>query len=110
MTPRWRSLADLSLLLAAMSFFHVAPASASSVPRWSMSQLAGFSDAIVIGRVQSVRAGWDPAVGAIYTYVSVDVGEVIKGAITPGRITIKQLGGASGPIGLQVFDQPVFAN
>jgi len=74
-----------------------------------MRDLARFSNAIVVGKVRAVRSGWDPAVDAIYTYVSVDVDEVIKGALGAGRITIKQLGGTAGPIGLQVFDQPAFA-
>ena len=83
---------------------------ASTGPRWSMRQLARFSDAIVVGRVASVTSGWDGAADTLYTYVSVDVSDVIKGGVRTGRVTIKQLGGESGPIGLHVFDQASFSS
>jgi len=95
-------------LAAAVLILHRLPAAASTTPRWSVGQLARSSDAIVVGRVASISSGWDDSSDAIYTYVSVDVSEVIKGAVPPGRITIKQLGGAAGEIGLRVFDQAAF--
>src|SRR5262245_44609180 len=97
-------------ILVSILALHVTPAAASSGPRWSMRQLAGFADAIVVGRVASVSSGWDDTADTIYTYVSVDVSEVIKGRLRTGRVVIKQLGGAAGPIGLEVFDQASFAS
>src|SRR5262245_19056117 len=97
-------------ILVSILALHVTPAAASSGPRWSMRQLARFADAIVVGRVAAVSSGWDGAADTIYTYVSVDVSEVIKGGLQTGRMTIKQLGGAAGPIGLEVFDQASFAS
>jgi hypothetical protein len=78
-------------------------------PRWADADLAQFSDAIVTGRVVDIAGGRDPATGAIYTYVTLSVGQVIKGAIAEREITIKQLGGQIGGEGLAVADQAVFA-
>src|SRR5262245_46960326 len=108
MTFARKTYAALTILVSILAL-HVTPAAASSGPRWSMRQLARFSDAIVVGRVASVSSGWDGTADTIYTYVSVDVSEVIKGGLRTGRLTIKQLGGAAGPIGLEVFDQASFA-
>lgn len=83
-------------------------AAASTGPIWSPGELAGFSDAIVTGRVADVRSGWDTGVNAIYTYVRLDVDEVFKGRLAPGRVTIKQLGGVAGDVGLWVPEQPNF--
>lgn len=83
-------------------------AGASTGPRWSVTELVGFSDVIVTGRVEAVTAGWDPIVTAIYTYVTLDVDEVFKGGIGRGRLTIKQLGGVAGEVGLHVTDQAAF--
>lgn len=82
-------------------------AEASVGPKWSTSQLADFADVVVTGRVEAVASGWDPAVGAIYTYVTLDVSEVLKGAVG-GRIVIKQMGGVADGYGLLVFDQATF--
>jgi hypothetical protein len=81
---------------------------ASTGPKWSTTELTDFSEVVVIGRVEAVRSGWDPAVNSIYTYVTVDVAEVLKGAVAPGLITIKQLGGVVGDTGLAVADQATF--
>ena len=83
-------------------------AAASVVPKWSAIELTGFADVIVTGQVTSVNVGRDPSVNAIYTYVDVDVDEVLKGPVNPGALTIKQLGGSIDAIGLSVVDQPTF--
>ena len=82
---------------------------AANGPRWSMSDLASFADVVVTGRVASVTSGWDSKVNAIYTYVTVDVGEVLKGDIADAQITVKQLGGVAGGVGLSISDQAMFS-
>ncbi|HXG90061.1 MAG TPA: matrixin family metalloprotease [Vicinamibacterales bacterium] len=96
-------MATLLLTVAAL------PAGASSGPKWSTAELTDFSDVVVTGRVQSVTFGWDSTVNSIYTYVTVDIDEVFKGAVARGPVTIKQLGGQVGEIGLAISDQPTFA-
>ena len=83
-------------------------AAGSAVPKWSARQLANFADVIVTGRVISVTVGRDPSVDTIYTYVGLEVDDVLKGPVDPGLLTIKQLGGIVDGTGLQVVDQPTF--
>lgn len=97
------------LLLASMLMIVATAATASIGPKWSDQQLTDFSDVILTGQVLEVRSGWDPNVDTIYTYVTVHVDEVLKGAIGSNRITIKQLGGVVDELGLAIADQPTFA-
>jgi hypothetical protein len=96
-----------SLLACLLSAASVAWADVG--PRWSDAELAAFSDAIVTGRVVDLATGRDAVTGGIYTYVTLSVDQVVKGAIAEREITIKQLGGQIGNDGLAVFNQAVFA-
>ena len=103
--PQCRTAALLAgLMLVGASAW----ATASVVPKWTASELTAFADVIVTGRISRVTVGRDQAVNAIYTYVDVDVDEVLKGPVSPGLLTIKQLGGVVDGIGLTVVDQPTF--
>ena len=104
---RW-SNAPAVLLVAAMFLALAQTSQASNGPKWSDEQLSAFSDAIVMGRVVDLASGWDPAVDTIYTYVTIEVSEVLKGNLSPGRLTIKQIGGVVGERGLSVIDQASF--
>ncbi len=103
-----RRTSAAALLACAVVLAATSRAGASTGPHWSVPQLADFSDVIVTGRVETVTAGWDPVVNSIYTYVTLDVDEVFKGGVGRGRVTIKQLGGVSGELGLSVTDQARF--
>ncbi len=81
---------------------------ASNGPKWSDEQLIGFSNVILTGRVVDITSGWDTSVNSIYTYVHVDVDDVLKGAMSSQRVIVKQLGGVVGDVGLAVSDQPAF--
>lgn len=87
-----------------------ASSDANMTPTWSPADLTNFADLIVTGRVATQTSGWDPAVGAIYTYVTVDVDEVLKGFVAERRITIKQLGGVADELGLTVPTQAHFTS
>ncbi len=65
---------------------------ASSGPKWSTEQLADFSAAIVTGRVRAIVTATERH-GGIYTYVSVDITEVLKGSIAESQVVLKQAGG-----------------
>lgn len=103
---RWR----FSLpLLAALLLLGTAPAAvASSGPRWSPEQLTDFSAAVVTGRVAAIATATD-ASGGIYTYVTIDVTEVLKGPISGPQIVLKQAGGIVGDLGLSVNGQATFS-
>ena len=96
------------LLAGLMSSAAADRAAGSAAPKWSARQLANFADVIVTGRVISVTVGRDPSVDTIYTYVGLDVEDVLKGPVSPGLLTIKQLGGFVDGTGLRVVDQPTF--
>ena len=63
---------------------------------------------VVRGTVAGARALWDDT-GTLFTYVSVDVQDVLVGDAVPRRLVLKQLGGQLGEIGLWIADQATFA-
>jgi hypothetical protein len=81
----------------------VARPTAQSVPG-EVLDLADAASVVVIGRIQGLAVHQDG--GAIYTYVDVAVARTLKGAVKPGTIVVKQLGGALPNLGLWVADQP----
>jgi hypothetical protein len=98
-----RSLALLVVILLTPSMTQ-----AASGPRWTHHQLADFADVVVTGKVTALSSGWDREINAIYTYVTLDVGEILKGDVVADRITVKQLGGTVDGVVLSVTDQPSF--
>jgi len=104
---RW-SNAPAALVVGAMFLALASITQASIGPKWTDEQLAAFSDAIVAGRVVDLSTGWDPDVNTIYTYVTIDVSEVLKGDLSTGLLTIKQIGGVVGEVGLSIVDQASF--
>ena len=73
---RFRSITSC-LALTLMMFLCVASqAFADTAPKWTDAQLTGFSDVILRGRVASVQVASDAS--GVYTYVSLDVAEVLK--------------------------------
>jgi len=77
-------------------------------PRLQDPDLAQVAAAIVTGTVRHITAGRDPQVGYLYTYVTVDVDEVIKGRLDRNTIVVKQLGGRVGDLEMVVYDQARF--
>ena len=90
---RFRRPTRFALLSVIITYGFPQPGYADAAPRWTDAQLVGFSDVIVRGRVTRVAVAPDPHVGALYTYVTLDVAEVVKGPIRDRTIIIKQLGG-----------------
>lgn len=77
--------------------------------RWRDDQLAEVSAAIVTGTVVDVASGRDAQVGYLYTYVTVELDEVLKGRLEASTIVVKQLGGRVGDLEMVVYDQAGFA-
>lgn len=100
-----RSARTVALVLL-VSFFIAAPVRADIAPLWTDSELAGFAHAVVTGRVAHITTGWDG--DTIYTYVTVDVADVLKGDVPDRQIVIKQLGGRVDDVALIVGGQAVF--
>ena len=76
----------------------------------TVEDLLRSSDVVATAHVAGVDVGRDPETTAIYTYVALDVTEVLKGSVQPRRITLKQLGGVLGDEALVVFDQATFSS
>jgi hypothetical protein len=81
---------------------------ADSGPRWTDRDLAVLVDYIAVGRVVASESAIDPATGGIYTYVTFDVSELLKGTLPSRRIVLKQLGGRVNGLGLLVGGQATF--
>jgi hypothetical protein len=97
------------LLLAILVTWRLPQAAyADAAPRWTDSQLIGFSDVIVRGHVTRIAVGRDDRAGGIYTYVTLDVAEVMKGSVSGRQVTLKQLGGRLGSTALEIAGQPTF--
>lgn len=68
------------------------------------------SRVIVIGEVASTSCQWDDAHQRIYTYVKLNVSEILKGNIQGQQIVLKQLGGEVDGTEMVVDGAPGFAN
>ena len=97
-----RALIVVTVLSGALWSSHSLAISADK----STSELVTSSEVILTGRVAAVTSGWDQQ--TIYTYVTVDVDQVIKGSLFERRITLQQLGGTDGTFELVVGDQAHF--
>ena len=84
-----------------------APARADVAPRLSPAALSGRAALVVTGRVGDVRSDWDRDTRALFTYVTVDVRETIKGR-PAARLVLKQIGGVTATIGLHIDGQAAF--
>lgn len=81
-------------------------ASATTAQQISREEQVATADAICIGRCTHIETR---LVGDnIYTYITLDVREVMKGQITPGTLVIKQVGGAVGSRGEWIYGSPRF--
>ena len=68
------------------------------------------SDVVATAHVVGVDVGRDQETTAIYTYVTLEITELLKGTVEDRRITLKQLGGVLGDDALVVFDQATFSD
>ena len=64
--------------------------------------------AIVLGRTMKIEGQWDGAKGQIYTYITVQIEEVLKGDLSETEITIKQTGGTVQAVHSWIYGSPEF--
>ena len=96
-----------AFLVAISAFLIAAPASLAIMTQATMADLTAGATGIVQGKVLSVISEWDPEGKTIFTYVTVDVSQWIKGS-GPKTVTVRVPGGEVGDVGLWVEDTPVF--
>ncbi|KJU86465.1 hypothetical protein MBAV_001341, partial [Candidatus Magnetobacterium bavaricum] len=71
-------------------------------------ELTKQSSVVVVGSVVDMRAYWNTERTTIYTGVTIDVREVVRGEGAPRTLTVRYEGGEVGDIGLRVSDTPQF--
>jgi hypothetical protein len=93
-----------AVAIAGLALFGAGPATATTVQKFSLADLAKKSETIVLARVEDETARWDDGKKEIYTYVTLRVLDPVKGMKANGNangkakndeetITIRQLGG-----------------
>src|SRR5712691_10302414 len=75
----------------------------------SIDALARMSDLVATGHVTDLRTARDPANNWIYTYVTVELTDVLSGSVDSPFVVLKQLGGTVGDETMVVFDQARFS-
>jgi hypothetical protein len=76
----------------------------------SVDDLTRMSDLVATGHVTDLRTGRDPANNWIYTYVTIELTEVLSGSVDSPFVVLKQLGGTVDDESMVVFDQARFSS
>jgi hypothetical protein len=102
--PALAALCSVVIVLALASV----PARASVARRLALDELSLASDAIVVGRCQSVQSHWNDAhtqivTEAVYTTLGVEKGQVGR------QFSVVALGGVAGDIGMVIIGMPTFS-
>ncbi len=101
-----RALQVLTLALVVMGIARIGNATTAAL--LTDEQLITSSRVIMLGEVQSLKAAWNENHEKIYTYVKVQVNEVLKGQLFNQQIVFKQLGGTVGDESTIIFGTPEF--
>jgi hypothetical protein len=104
--PRVFKLVPLALLLIAGAAI-TSQATTAIIP--TDDDLIVGARAIVRANVSSVSCAYDPARGDIFTYVALNVTEVLKGQITSSEVVLREPGGTVGNKLSEVFGVPMFS-
>ena len=109
-----------AVAIAGLALFGASLATATTVQKFSLADLAKKSETIVLARVEDETARWDDGKKEIYTYITLAVLEPVKGmgkgkGADNGKspkgeetITIRQLGGTVGNMTSIVPGTPSF--
>ena len=97
----------MRLPLALLMLLAAGPAAAAVAAPVTVENLAREADAVVRGKVQRRESRWAQDGRHIFTFVTVRVGAVWRGA-APERITVRVPGGEVGEIGQRTDAAPEF--
>ncbi len=100
----------LSVLLAALSFLTAGPSyiEAGSVVAYNLEQMTDRADLIFMGHVVGKRAEWSADRARIYTLVTFEVDDYLKGGNEARVTTVRLLGGQVGRYLAMVSGTPQF--
>ncbi len=79
-----------------------------SQERNSLENLTKRADIIIIGIVKKIESQWNKDKTRIWSFVKIDLEEIIKGNYVQKEITIRVLGGEVEDIGMEVSNSPKF--
>jgi hypothetical protein len=99
-----------TVAFAGIALLGASLASATTVQKFSLHELAAKSESIIMARVDDQSSRQDPANKEIYTYITLNVLEAVKGAQGEKSVTIRQLGGTVGNLISVVPGMPAFKN
>ena len=105
---RYRLLAVIAFFAVVILGTLVSTTNATVVKELSEEDMVNQSEEILIGTCASIRSEWNEEGTKIYTYITFSVHNVLKGGESPQQITIRQLGGEVGDIGMRVEGASVF--
>jgi len=106
--PALRLLGAVWIFLLAQSTLSGAQSAANDRRDELLDRMAASSTLVIRGRVEATESR--AHAGAIYTYATVAVDEVLKGPDSIQSLVVKTLGGATDGVVLQVPDAPRFAS
>ena len=95
--------------LAIIVFFCTTQRATAQIESNRIQSLAQQSDAIVVGKVSTVRSEWNADKTRIVTKVSVDVDEYVKGQSTGKTMVITHMGGEVDGVGELYTSAPHFS-
>jgi hypothetical protein len=95
-----------AILLA--EFLYPGTTTATVIVPVSETDLTQHAAAIVMGTVTSIQSYWDPQTKQICTHITVSPQDVLKGALAPGDLVLKQSGGTVGQQHTWIDGSPSF--
>ncbi len=95
------------LLAALLRALGPEPARGTTFVLMDEETLLRSSEAVLVGTVTAIEAGAD-ADGMIHTYVHVQPERVIKGALGPDEVVLREPGGSAGEVEQRVYGAPEF--
>ena len=90
-----RARSAVIVALAAFALLSASLAGATTVQKFSISDLAKKSETIALARVDDVSSRWDDNHKEIYTFISLKVLDGVKGSRKNDVLTIRQIGGSA---------------
>ena len=104
-----RARSAVIVALAAFALLSASLAGATTVQKFSISDLAKKSETIALARVDDVSSRWDDNHKEIYTFISLKVLDGVKGSRKNDVLTIRQIGGSVDNVISVVPGMPTFA-
>ena len=94
-----KSMIQLSTVLVFVLMHSLYGRAIAQTERSRLAELTKEADAVVVGKVANVRSEWSSDKKRIFTKVSLDIAEYVKGETPARTVVITQLGGEIDGVG-----------